>query len=275
MIAPSPERPAGLRSLKAEFVLPLDLKREGGAVRAFLAFARGELFPSILERISADFHAYELRHYARLKHRGRQASYALGRWACKLAAGAYLGESDKGKIEIGSGSFNQPIVRHGAHEIPEITLAHTPDLALAIAYPSGHIMGVDVEPVDGSKLFVYQRVLTPSEQSLARSLPTDFLRACNLMWTVKEALSKAIKCGLMTPFEVLEIQSMTQETDGRFLACFRNFSQYKCISWLRPDSGLSIVLPRKTDLTLDPSAFFRGEDGSARPSARDAAVMAY
>ncbi len=136
---------------------------------------------------------------------------------------------------------------------------------MAIAYQPGHIMGVDLEPLDSSKLFVYERVLTAAELELARSFPFAFAAMCNIMWTVKEALSKAIKCGLITPFEILEIQTMAQEPDGTFLSHFRNFGQYKCHSWMLPGYGLSIVLPRKTEFILDLSHFFDTQEFPVDP----------
>ena len=71
--------------------------------------------------------------------------------------------------------------------------------------------------------------------------------AATVVWTAKEALSKALRCGMTCPYELLEICGLEQR-DGFFLGRFKNFGQYQFQSWQRGNTVVTIVLPKKTEL---------------------------
>jgi 4'-phosphopantetheinyl transferase len=75
----------------------------------------------------------------------------------------------------------------------------------------------------------------------------------NVIWTIKEAVSKAIKVGLMTPFATLEISSLHRLSDGGLLCYFKNFAQYKCYSWIIGKWILSIAIPKNSKLVNTPA----------------------
>jgi len=63
------------------------------------------------------------------------------------------------------------------------------------------------------------------------------------VWTMKEALSKALRCGLTVPLNLLEVRAAVLQRDGSLRSEFSNFSQYKCQTWVVSPCVLSIALP--------------------------------
>jgi len=220
-------------------------------INACLAFSLGRSSPPIETEIAEFLRASELTYFRQLKSTIRQRQYFLGRQVGKEAISLYLNERNLNGIEISSGVFHQPFVRYRSIDTPALTLSHSADFAVAIAHEPGHIMGIDVEQIDSGKTDVFTRSLTEHEKSLARLTPCEQNLVCNVMWTIKEALSKAIKCGMTIPLEILEVEKLRREGDGSFLAYFKHFGQYKACSWLVPGFALSIALPKRTDLQMD------------------------
>jgi 4'-phosphopantetheinyl transferase len=233
----------------------LRLIREQRAINACLAFNLGRSSPPFETEIVETLRASELEYFRRLKSGQRQTQYFLGRLVGKEAISLYLNEKNKQSMEISSGVFQQPFVRYCAFDTPALTLSHSSDFAIAIAYEPGHIMGVDVEQIDLAKTEIFKGSLTDHERSLAARALVGPGLVCNVLWTIKEALSKAIKCGMTIPLEILEVEQLERQSDGSFLSHFKHFGQYKAYSWLLPGFVLSITLPKKTELQLDTRCF--------------------
>ena len=90
----------------------------------------------------------ETAYFSTLASARRQVSYLLGRYAAKIALSTVLVEPDLKAIEIERGVFEQPIVHCGRNGGWDVTISHTEDLAVALAYPAGHPMGIDLERID-------------------------------------------------------------------------------------------------------------------------------
>ena len=238
--------------MKGNGAFPLELYREDKPVRAVFSYAESSEIDFIAKAATSFLHPNEHRYYQALQSRYRKYSFLLGRYTGKMALSHYLDEPRQMDIEIARGTFGQPLVKYASLDVPEVTLSHTSSIAAAIAYEPGHIMGVDVEKLDPSKFSIFKTEMTETEIGLSTCFPNiECGVVWNLLWTMKEALSKAIKCGLTVPFELLEIQRLSQDPSGCFEAGFKNFTQYHCYSWMLPEFALSIVLPRNTSLRLD------------------------
>ncbi len=70
-------------------------------------------------------------------------------------------------------------------------------------------MAIDIETINSDKDDTILTQLTDNEQKLAASLLSS--PSLQLLWTIKESLSKVLKCGLTVPFELLEVESITQQ----------------------------------------------------------------
>lgn len=177
-------------------------------------------------------HEKEKQHLKGLTYERRIKSYLLGRYAAKQAVSQFVGVDDLTQIHIENGIFNQPIV--SGYDI-QISLAHSDNLAVAIAFDPRVLIGIDVE----KRNRIVEFELTEDEQALGR----DPL----LLWTMKESLSKVLKTGLTVPLEILEVKEIN-EKQGMFSSTFTHFFQYQTLSWLWPDYAFSITYPKNTQI---------------------------
>ena len=76
----------------------------------------------------------------------------------------------------------------------------------------------------------------------------ETLRRVTQLWTAKEALSKALRCGLTCPVELLATEGAAFRGDA-VTGRFRNFGQYRFESVLAGPFAFSIVLPRSSSLS--------------------------
>ena len=95
--------------------------------------------------------------------------FVLGRYAAKLALQCLLQEAGFKAIEIGPGVFEQPLISYLSAKVPDVTISHCDEIAVALAFPAGHPMGVDVEQIDPARLIAIQSQMSPVEREWARS----------------------------------------------------------------------------------------------------------
>lgn len=209
-------------------------------------------YPALAERRSSILSDSELAYFEGLPVLRRRTSYLLGRFAAKNALASLVGEDDYRAISIKPGIFGQPIVHHRRSIGYDISISHNSRQAVAIAFNAGHPMGIDIEEFDST---LYETLLSAVPDEEARFLyrsenpsPERLL----ILWTAKEALSKALRCGMMTPASVLAIKSLDQCGSFRYQSVFRNFGQYKALSWVSKATVISIVLPLRTEIEFDP-----------------------
>lgn len=234
----------------------LNLIREEKEVPAFIGFIHHESFSELEKKFDAILINNELRYYTGLAFEKRKKDYLTGCFIAKSAAGAYLNEPDLKKIEISNGAFNQPYVKYLGLDIPGVSLSHSSNYSVALSFPRGHIMGIDIEENDPRQLEVIKSQLTEFEINFVYDNKLKELDTFFQIWSMKEALSKALKCGLTTPFPILEISNPEIINDTLSLCYFKNFGQYKCYSWSKNGYSLSIILPKKTDLKVDIDELF-------------------
>ena len=195
----------------------------------------------------------ELAQAASFRFAGRRETFLLGRWAAKAALGAYLAEPDWTRIELKRGVFGQPLVNHAANSGAEVSLSHSGGLAVALAFPREQPLAVDVETVDESRAATVRSELKllPEESEWVRSAAVAERAACVLLWTVREALGKALRCGLACPLELLAVDEIKPLAAGLWASRYRNFSQYRCLSWVRANLVVSVTLPKLTELRTE------------------------
>lgn len=235
--------------------LPLAIDAEGRALRAAFAHVGGGERAAV-EAASAEFlHPGEMRFLAGLPAARRRHSYLLGRYAAKRALAAVLPDLAPAIIEIVPGVLDQPVVRHGAREPVDVSISHCDSMACAVAFPAVFPMGVDVEQVEPGRADVMRSQILPEELALARAATASEAAACTLVWTVKEALSKALRCGLTVPFELLALERIESGRGsngaGSLVGGFRNFGQYGFHAWVTEGFVLALVLPRRSTLESD------------------------
>jgi phosphopantetheinyl transferase len=202
-------------------------------------------------RATAILHADELQYFLPLPVVRRRVSYLLGRYAAKRALSAGLGNPAFTSINIVPGVFSNPIVCYPTGNPWQVSISHSDSLVCAIAFPTLHPMAVDVECVDPEKVPAMATQLSNTERAELVSQGMDVTTASTLLWTAKESLSKALCTGLMCPFEVFEVHSITRISPSEFEGLYRNLAQYKFRSWIYDTNILTITLPRRTEIVFD------------------------
>ncbi|MBV8275928.1 MAG: 4'-phosphopantetheinyl transferase superfamily protein [Verrucomicrobia bacterium] len=230
----------------------LGLERESSCLQAVLAWSWGSVASWPPLAATTFLTGPELAYWDRLVFPGRRLSYLLGRDAAKQAVAAFSGIADPRTFEVAAGVFHQPVVR-GASFLPiGVSIAHCDAVACAVAFPDEHPMAIDVEPVNDHRAAVMERELTSREIRALEAIGCGAIVARVVGWTAKEALSKALRCGLTCPCSLLAVARVVA-AEGRVAGEFENFGQYRFESWIRQGLVLTLVLPRRTRLVVQPA----------------------
>lgn len=200
------------------------------------------------EDIVQCLHNKERDYYYTLQFEKRIKSYLMGRFVAKQAVAALTGD-DLANICIQSGIFTQPIVLSSKENI-QVSITHSNNIGGAIAFLESHPMGIDIEKIDPDNNNTLERQITKAEKELISSCLLSYDIALCLLWTSKEAISKVLKTGLMTPFEIFEINRIEIQ-DKFIISYYKNFAQYKVISFVLGKYLFSIAHPLRTEINFD------------------------
>jgi 4'-phosphopantetheinyl transferase EntD len=231
------------------YVKELILRRPNETFKAGLCLCEFSMFTNC-EEVAACLHPQEWKYYEKLRFEKRIKSYLMGRLTAKRAIAEYTGEKDLTKILIQSGIFTQPITTYEEKQNIQVSISHSDDFGAAIAFPEAHPMGIDIERINIEQNEAIEREVTVSEIKIIKGLPFSYEIMLTLLWTAKEALSKVLKTGLMTPFKIYEVEKIENHQDS-MLSFYKNFAQYKTVSFLIGNNVCSIVYPMKTELSID------------------------
>lgn len=228
-----------------------ELRRSGSAFTGRFCSVATDAYETVNAHAAAILHADEMQYFQPLPAVRRRVSYLLGRYAAKRALSAGLGDPAFASINIVPGVFSNPIVCYPTGNPWQVSISHSDSLVCAIAFPTLHPMAVDVECVDPEKVPAMATQLRDSEKAELVRQGLDVTTASTLLWTAKEALSKALCTGLMCPFDVFEVHSLTRISPSEFEGLYRNLAQYKFRSWIYDTNVLTITLPRRTEIVFD------------------------
>jgi len=167
--------------------------------------------------------------------------YLSGRLAAKLAA-SHFTHTAPASIQVRAGVFGQPLLHCPGYSNVQLSIAHSGGSAMAVVFPEGHPMAVDIEDTRNARLLP---PLTSSEAALVATHPHGPL----LLWTAREALSKVLKTGLTTDLEILGVASVSV-ADNFLIFTFAHFMQYKAISWVAGQMVCSLLLPLRSEVDL-------------------------
>ncbi len=184
----------------------------------------------------------------------KRQGFLLGRLAAKRALGALLAEADLRRIEIRSGVFGQPLVRHARAGGVEVTLSHSHGLAVALAYPGELPMGVDLETVSAAAAgtILGELQLSAAEKAWLAAGTLDQASACGVLWSAREALGKSMKVGLNCPLGILALEHLESAGAAAWTGRYANFPQSRCLSQAFDARVLSLAMPIATALSAWP-----------------------
>lgn len=180
----------------------------------------------------------------------KREGFLLGRLAAKRALGALLEEPDLRRIEIHSGIYGQPLVRHPRADSVEVTVSHSHGLAVALAFPAAYPMGIDLETLSAisAPTILGELQASPAELAWLATGAVDQATACGVLWTAREALGKALKIGLNSPLGILALAGIqpagAQAWAGRYL----RFPQCRFLSQATGGRVLTLAMPAEAEL---------------------------
>lgn len=182
--------------------------------------------------------------FYKLEPRSRKDSYLSGRIAAKEAISCVVHSDNRRDIQISWGVFNQPIVRYRDHSNIGVTISHNKSYSVALAFYESCPFGIDVEDLTDERAEIAKTQLTKAELVY---LEKNREYSAIMIWSIKEALSKVLRTGLMSDFSLYEISKISN-INNCIESHFRNFPQYKALSYFVGNSILSIVLPRDLEM---------------------------
>lgn len=238
------------------YIDELQLMSSGEIKKASLCFAFF-LSESDYDRLVQNLHIQERNYFNTLIFQKRRRSYLLGRFVAKQAVAKLTGQTNLASIIIQPGIFNQPIVVCNEQNI-QVSITHCGNCALAIAFPEAYPLGVDLEKIDYGNIEVLEKQMSPVEKKQISFLPFSRAAKATLIWTAKEALSKVLKTGLITPLEVFEIEKIERLENNYIVSSYKFFPQYKAISFTVNCYICSIVYPAVTKKTFAIDALKEG-----------------
>ena len=185
------------------------------------------------------------------KFAAKKQDFLLGRLAAKRALGALLAEPDLRCIEIRTGDHGQPLVQHPQKGSAEVTISHSHGLAVALAFPAGYPMGIDLETVSAvsAATIIGELGTSAPEQAWLATGGVDGATACCVLWTAREALGKALKVGLNSPLGTHSLTDIRAVGAGNWVGRYLNFPQSQCLSQVNGDRVLSLAMPGEAELS--------------------------
>lgn len=228
-----------------EASLKMELSRAGGvAIAAGLCVVMAST-EALQEEQRHFLHGQELAAAERMQVKKRRGDFIRGRYACKRAITALCPSIEAASIHIGAGVFGQPILKPPNTLGLQLSLSHSERIGIALAVEEGHPMALDIEIISADRAGVIERALTTHEIALVAHTELPPTQALTMLWSMKEALSKVLKCGLTSPFHVLEVATL-EHSGAQLTASFRHFTQYQAIAFALGQHACAIVLPRAT-----------------------------
>ncbi len=228
------------------------LEQKGQALQGWLAHTvTADL--GIDEVVETHFNQSEFGQASTFRFAPRREDFFLGRLAAKLALSASLGESDASSISVSNGVLGQPSVCYARPHSTEVTLTHSLGQAIALAFPQGCPMGIDLEAIteDRVKTMREELVLSRQEHQWVHSGSMDPGALRVVLWTAREALGKVLRCGLGCPPETFALEDLTSSgQEGGWVGNYGTFRQYKCLSWVGSQRVFTIALPKVVDLSF-------------------------
>jgi 4'-phosphopantetheinyl transferase len=229
----------------------LHLTREAQSFDIVLGVVAEHEYSRIIAQAGDFLAPQEAAYFERLRFIRRQQSYLLGRYAAKIAVQKALDEPELRELEIIHGVFGQPLVACSSRRTSGISISHCTGFAVALTFPIGHPMGIDIEKIDPDREATIRTQLSQRELEWVESGIGARGALMTLLWTAKEALSKALTTGLMSPIEIYHLNQITPVGKGVWTGAFEKFGQYQFVGWVVDRYALSIVLPKYTNFLGD------------------------
>ncbi len=226
-----------------EKILDLTIKNESGLIHNSLCTVIGT-WDDIYSMENDILSSSEKEVFNCFPAQARKHDYLLGRIAAKKALMHITPSLSPQQIEICNGVFNFPYINHNSAS--QISISHTQNTAIALAHHCAYPFGVDIEHIQSSKIETIKSAITKDEEILVKNTFNNIDEGYVSLWTLKEALSKALRCGMLIELPLLEITKIFNNS-WKVQAEFKNFPQFAGNIYKQNDYIVSIVLPNNIE----------------------------
>ena len=197
----------------------------------------------------------ENKQYISYEFKKRKDDFLLGRFCAKQALSKFSGDPAFLNFEITNGIFNQPVIRSSRVEPLSLSLSHSNGQSFALVCDLVNPICIDCESIQEIAIKPIVATLGPVEKELPNSLSERFDSAIVpiVIWTLREALGKALNCGLSVKNGILEVASLSSLSKSILMAEYLNFSHFRGISFATKAMIFSLSVPKELEI-VDPSA---------------------
>ena len=206
-------------------------------------------FSQNYEELSKIFSENELQKFNSFGSEKRKLHFLLGRYSAKqallsklnkkstdLQSASFNNISSMNDINICAGIFGQPIFENPKTNL-DLSISHSGLYGGAVVFDRKFPCGFDLQQLNESRRDVLQKYIIGDE------LSSDSLIDLTAAWSLKESLSKALRCGLTVHPDILAIKNF-QKNGAEFFCDFHNFPNFSGYAQLIDDTILSLVFPK-------------------------------
>ncbi|MDR2106915.1 MAG: 4'-phosphopantetheinyl transferase superfamily protein [Holosporaceae bacterium] len=150
----------------------------------------------------------ELKRMRSISREKAKICYCFGRVVAKKALGMLIDGLIYRDLDVGNEKSGCPTTGNCDFSV---SITHTDEVAACLAYGKEFSFGTDIEKMNENRIDALRYVISGKEP-----IPND-LKSLTVAWTLKESLSKALKCGFGLPFEEFELSEF--RGNGEFFVC--------------------------------------------------------
>lgn len=177
----------------------------------------------------------------KISNKKRRENYIIGRYVGKMSCANYYKNTLLKDFCISNGIFGQPLLSPNNKQI-QVSISHSNFIACSIAFENNILVGIDIENNNKKGIVNIRKILSREENELYNDLNVNESTKSIIFWTVKEALAKALKIGVISDWRLYEIQEISYN-DNILLSKYKAFSRFNCISFFSQQFICSIAYP--------------------------------
>ncbi len=149
----------------------------------------------------------------------RRTEFFAGRVAARLALTELHGSES---VTILNNDAGVPVV---SNEKLAVSISHSEDIAVALAFESDFSFGIDIQIIRAKSVKALKRLVTE------KFVPDDAMHL-TVAWAIKEALSKCLKTGFTIPYEEFLLADFIKNRN-LFECTFVKYPQYigRAVLW--------------------------------------------
>jgi phosphopantetheinyl transferase (holo-ACP synthase) len=166
----------------------------------------------------------------------RKKQFCLGRITTKTALSCFQ-RIVFGDINVKNEESGCPVIENFPYAT---SITHTDEVVASLVFKNEFSFGLDVEELREKALDALGYVVFDREQ-----IPQN-LECLTAAWTLKESLSKALKCGFGLPLEEFELFQFLQNGDA-FSCSYAKHPEFKGAAFMRNETSYAVAYPSNID----------------------------